>query len=201
MELYFLRHGRSVARKDWDRSDDERPLTTEGRSDLVIIADALSSLGVHPDVITSSPLFRARETAEIAAEGLGMKDKLVVDDRLGEGFSAKRLRKMLSVQDGARSIMFVGHEPDLSGVIRKLTGADALLSMGSLARVDVTDADVGEGKLVWLLPADVLKAQGLATKATELRRREQPHAARPAGERGARRGNSGRSRETKKKAA
>ena len=166
MQLYFLRHGRSVGRSAWNGPDAERPLTEEGRGALAHEAATLVRLGLKPDVIVSSPLARARETAEILASGLGAGDSIVVDDRVAEGFGVKRLGKVLRDHADAKRVMLVGHEPDLSTIIRKLTGGRVVCSKGSLARVDVAAADTDRGELVWLLQAEVLTAQAMAPSVT-----------------------------------
>lgn len=193
MQLYFLRHGQSVARSAWSGADADRPLTEEGRGALVHEGATLLRLGLKPDVIVSSPLVRARETAEIMASGLGAGDAMVTDVRVGEGFGVKRLRKVLSDHSDVKRVMLVGHEPDFSTIIRKLTGGRVVCTKGSLARVDIEAADADRGELVWLLQADVLTAEAMAPARTRQRKRpkdegtsdeagEQPTAVAPSGE-------------------
>jgi len=194
MQLYFLRHGQSVGRSAWKGPDGERPLTEEGRGALAHEAATLLRLGLKPDVIVSSPLVRARETAEIVAGGLGAGDRVVVDDRVAEWFGVRRLRKVLREHGDIKRIMLVGHEPDFSTIIGKLTGGRVVCTKGSLARVDVDAADAGTGELVWLLQAEVLTAEALAPPVTagqatrakdeDIREegREQPMAVAPSGE-------------------
>ena len=69
MELYFLRHGEADW-PDWKKSDDERPLTKRGKKEMHEVAAFLVRLKVQPDLILTSPLPRAAQTAEIAAEHL-----------------------------------------------------------------------------------------------------------------------------------
>jgi phosphohistidine phosphatase len=72
MELYFLRHGEADW-PDWKKSDDERPLTKRGKKEMHEVAAFLVRLKVRPDLILTSPLPRAAQTAEIAAEHLYVK--------------------------------------------------------------------------------------------------------------------------------
>jgi phosphohistidine phosphatase len=162
MELYFLRHGRSVSRGDWNDDDAERPLTEEGEGALAHEAATFLRLGLRPDLVVSSPLLRARQTAEIAARGMEIAGRVIVDERVGEGLGLKRLRRVLRDHDGAERIMIVGHEPDLSTVVRKLTGGSVVCTKGSLVRVDMADAEAQKGRLVWLLQAETLIGQALA---------------------------------------
>src|SRR6202030_4649732 len=79
MDLYFLRHGEADW-PDWEKSDDERPLTKRGKKEMHEVAAFLKRLKVCPDVIVTSPLPRASQTAGIVAEHLKLKchkDKLL----------------------------------------------------------------------------------------------------------------------------
>jgi phosphohistidine phosphatase len=119
MELYFLRHGEADW-PEWKKSDDERPLTKRGKREMRDVAKFLDRLKVRPNLIVTSPLPRAAQTAEIAADYL--KAKLRKDELLAPGFGASKLATVLS-GIGARVLMLVGHEPDFTQVISELTGA------------------------------------------------------------------------------
>jgi len=161
MELYFLRHARSVSRAEWAGDDGQRPLTEDGRLDMVREAATLTRLGLRPDLIVTSPLLRARQTAEIVAAALDASDRVIDDDRLTHGFGPKRLRKVLRAHKDARHVMLVGHEPDFSATIGKLTGGRVLCSKGGLARVDIADVEDRRGELVWLWQAAQLAGDAL----------------------------------------
>ncbi len=152
MKLYFLRHG-IADWPEWDRPDDERPLTKKGKKEMRRVAKFLRELEVRPAVILSSPLPRAWQTAEIAAEFL--KVELREERELKKGFNAAKLRKMISRHAG-EELMLVGHEPDFSAVIRVLTGGDVKLKKGGLARVDLGDREES-ARLIWLLPPKVAR--------------------------------------------
>ena len=147
MEVYFLRHGEADWPK-WKKSDDERPLTKRGKKQMRDVARFLDHLKVRPDLIVTSPLPRAAQTAEIAADYL--KAKLRKDELLAPGFGASKLPTVLK-RHGARVLMLVGHEPDFTQVISELTGASLKLSKGGVALLDV-DPESEEGKLLWLFP-------------------------------------------------
>ncbi len=112
------------------------------------VARFLDRLKVRPDLIVTSPLPRAAQTAEIAAEYL--KAKVRQDESLSPGFGMAELRTVLKRHD-ANSLMLVGHEPDFTEVISKLTGASLKLSKGGVALLDV-DLASEEGRLLWLFP-------------------------------------------------
>ena len=156
MRLLFLRHGPAEPRETWTEADDRRPLTAEGRAAMARGAATFARLGVAPDAILSSPLTRARETARIVAEGLGIADRLRDDVRLAPGFGPTQLGAILDEYREARTLMIVGHEPDFSLTIGSLVGGAAVVcKKGGLARVDV-DPQSGAAQLVWLLPPKVL---------------------------------------------
>jgi phosphohistidine phosphatase len=156
MQLYFLRHGQAGKGSEWTGDDRLRPLTDEGRAAVVRAGVTLMRLELQVDVIVTSPLARARQTADIAAEELGLQEKVVDDKRLAHGFDRRALAKILADHPKAQSVMLVGHEPEFSATIGELTGGRVVCKKGSLARVDVDDPGVLRGELVWLLPPRVL---------------------------------------------
>lgn len=152
MKLYLLRHG-IADWPDWDRPDDERPLTKEGKTEMRQMAKFMRGLKPKPSVILSSPFPRAWQTAEIAAEFL--KLKLREERDLQKGFNVAKLRKILG-RHTKENPMIVGHNPGFVDVIRALTGANVKLAKGGLARVDLEEEEE-EGRLVWLLPPKVTR--------------------------------------------
>src|SRR6266542_1166255 len=88
MELYLLRHGEADW-PDWNKSDDERPLTKRGKKEMQEVAKFLGRLKVRPDLIVTSPLPRASQTAEIAADYLKAKGRIararIWDERTANG--------------------------------------------------------------------------------------------------------------------
>jgi phosphohistidine phosphatase len=147
MQLYFFRHGEADW-KNWNKPDDERPLTPFGKKEVRAVAKFLDRLKVRPDLIVTSPLPRAAQTAEIAAEVLRVK--LRQDDVLAKGFGMAELRTVLK-RHRAKTLMLVGHEPDFTEVIRGLTNASLKLSKAGVALIDV-DLAKEDGKLLWLFP-------------------------------------------------
>ena len=159
MELYFLRHGIAADVGPESSGDAGRPLTAEGIEKMKEEARGLRRLGVRPDVVLSSPLVRARQTAEIVRHALGLDSRLV--DALAPGCDIARLRDLLGEYRSAERIMVVGHEPDFSQLVGTLTGGShILLKKGGLARVDLETVAKGAGTLVWLLPPLALRKAG-----------------------------------------
>jgi phosphohistidine phosphatase len=147
MKLYFLRHGEADW-PGWKKPDDERPLTKRGKREMREVAKFLARLKVRPDLIVTSPLPRASQTAKIAAEHL--KAKLRVDELLAPGFGMRELRTVLK-RHHSKVLMLVGHEPDFTNIISELTGASLKLSKGGVALLDI-DPESEEGRLLWLFP-------------------------------------------------
>jgi phosphohistidine phosphatase len=147
MELYFLRHGEADW-PNWTKPDNERPLTDFGKKEVRQVAKFLDRLKVRPDLIVTSPLPRASQTAKIAAEHL--KAKLREDESLAPGFGMSELRTVLK-RHHSKVLMLVGHEPDFTNVISALTGASLKLSKAGVALLDI-DPEAEEGKLLWLFP-------------------------------------------------
>jgi len=152
MELYFLRHG-DADWPNWKKSDDERPLTKRGKKEMHQIGAFLVRLKVRPDLILTSPLPRAAQTAEIAAEHLELKCR--EDRRLAPGFGLPELEELIGKQS-VESLMVVGHEPDFTKTISALTGASLKLSKAGVALVDV-DLASRKGRLLWLFPPKIAK--------------------------------------------
>jgi phosphohistidine phosphatase len=151
--VYFLRHGLAGVREEWQGDDARRPLTKKGIKNLVTQAKTLARLDLQLDVIITSPLTRAFQTADIVARALKMVAQLQQDERLRPGFSRDDLEQVLADHPQAKNIMLVGHEPDFSLTISALIGGGkVILKKGSLTRVDITTTDPLQGDLVWLLP-------------------------------------------------
>lgn len=146
MKLYFLRHGKADW-PNWNKPDDERPLTEEGKVQVAAVAKLLARLEIAP-VIVTSPLPRASQTADIAGRHLGRKVQL--DPLLRPGFDAAKLKKLLKDLSG-ESLMVVGHEPDFTRTIFQLTGAQTKLSKAGVALVQLDPGSM-KGELRWLVP-------------------------------------------------
>ena len=152
MQIYFLRHGEADW-PDWKKPDAERPLTEKGRKEMHQVGAFLANLSVKPDVVFTSPLPRASQTAEIAARYIDAK--CVEDELLAPGFGRSELKKLLKKR-GGESVMLVGHEPDFSKTVGRLTGACLKLSKAGIALVEI-DAALSSGRLLWLFPPKIAK--------------------------------------------
>jgi 8-oxo-dGTP diphosphatase len=158
--LYFMRHG-DAGPYAGAKDDAERQLTAEGIAALTAAAPLWRGLNLRPDVILTSPLPRARDTAALVAAGVEIPSPAVEDERLRPGAEWSDLARAMAAHPDARRVMFVGHEPDLSRAVCLLTGAKSIrLRTGGIACVEfpgVPDPDSGE--LAWLLDPDVYVGQ------------------------------------------
>lgn len=156
MQIYFLRHG--IANFDvWTQPDFERPLNQKGIERMKLTARCIQDLDLGLDVLLSSPLVRARQTAEIVAEVLDPKPLFHMDERLSPGFDLQDLEAIMQNYGDAQALMVVGHEPDFSEVIGDLIGgAKIVVKKGSLARIDISTLSPPGGTLVWMIPPKLL---------------------------------------------
>lgn len=160
MILYFLRHGKAGQPRAHD--DDARELTPKGMAALRAAAPLWRRLQVRPDVVISSPLRRALQTAELFVEGVGLDSRPVVDERLRPGAAWADMAESVAGHPDAKRVVLVGHEPDLSNAVAELTGAASVrLRKGGLAAVEFTgQPQPGSGELAWLLDPDLYGAGG-----------------------------------------
>jgi phosphohistidine phosphatase len=164
-QFYVMRHGIAVARGDPNFPDDaERPLTPEGKKKLRAIAKGLFRLGLCVDSIISSPLVRASETAAIVADAFGPGVKVESSDFLRPGGSLQALLTSLGKRNDHRSVLVVGHEPDLSEGVAKLIGntrASFQFKKGGCCRIDFDKFPPRlPGKLIWWLTPRVMRKIG-----------------------------------------
>jgi phosphohistidine phosphatase len=158
MKLYILRHGEAADHGDPRYPNDaDRPLTTKGAQRTKTLAHALRQWDVSFDVILSSPLVRARETAEIIERGLRLHSRVELSDHLAPSAAYARLiARFDEFRPEPKSVLLVGHEPHLSGLISLLcTGREDLgltLKKGGLCRLEIQHLRDGRcATLEWLL--------------------------------------------------
>jgi phosphohistidine phosphatase len=116
MLVFLVRHAHAKP----GEPDELRKLSGRGKREARALADRLAAHGTPPKLVLTSPLTRARETAEAIADRLGTE--LRVDRRLAPGGTAAGLREAVGGEDGPVAV--VGHQPDCSEIARELTGRD-----------------------------------------------------------------------------
>jgi len=151
--LYFLRHGKAGSPRT--SNDDDRELTPKGAAALRAAAPLWHRLNLRPDLVLSSPLRRALQTAQLFCGAIGGEP--TTDDRLRPGASWGDLARAMATHPNARRVMFVGHEPDLSSAMVELTGAASVrMRKGGLACVEFYGVpEPYGGEIAWLLDPDL----------------------------------------------
>lgn len=161
--LYLMRHG-IAADPAPGTSDADRPLTEEGVRKTTRVAVGLQQIGVAPDVILSSPLRRAEETARIVAAVVAPSARVELYPLLAGGEPVEDVVKNLRVPRRAREILLVGHQPDLGQLASYLLTGSANLApppfrKASVAAINVTAVPPREaGVLEWFLTPAQLRA-------------------------------------------
>jgi phosphohistidine phosphatase len=160
MDIYFLRHASAGEPKLMPSKDDERHLDKLGVEQSHNVGQALAAMDVRVDAILTSPLPRAAETAEIVAEEIGHKQKLIVEAGLRPGGSYEQFLDVVSRHSGDEAIMAVGHNPSLTEFLNKLLmGEDASdvieLKKAAIAKVEKSGSTA---TLKWHMPPKVVRA-------------------------------------------
>lgn len=124
--IYLLRHGDA---EDGDGDDAARRLTPKGERQAEAGGRALAALGAQIDTCLTSPKVRAAQTARLACQALGREPEIAEELR-GGSFDS------LGLTAGRGEALLVGHEPDFSSEVARLTGARVKLRKGGLAIID-----------------------------------------------------------------
>lgn len=134
--LFILRHAKS-SWADAEMSDFERPLNDRGLKAAAFMGELMSDEGYEPYLILSSPAVRAKNTAEIVKKAGNLDAEIRYEHRIYEA-SPQTLRQTISEIDGAyRSVLVVGHNPGIEGLIRFLTGDVEPIPTAALAVIDL----------------------------------------------------------------
>jgi phosphohistidine phosphatase len=164
MDLFLLRHGLAGEPGLSGFADDSlRPLTAQGKRQLRKISAAMDKMDLAVELILSSPLVRAKQTAEVAAGKLKLKKRLVFADELKPGGDAgKLIQRLVALKPAPANILLVGHEPDLSELISLLvtgkTDAGCALKKGGLAKLEAEKLRAGKcATLAWLLTPKLMQ--------------------------------------------
>jgi phosphohistidine phosphatase len=116
VQLVIVRHAEAAS----GEPDELRPLTAEGRETARALGQRLAREGVRPDAVLTSPLLRARETAQELARAVGAQPE--PDERLAPGATAEGVRA--AVQERGETVLVVGHQPDCSRIAAAFGGGE-----------------------------------------------------------------------------
>ena len=132
VRVYLCRHAKAAP----GEPDDLRELTAKGRRQAEALGEQLAACPSRRSLVLSSPLVRARQTAEAIASATGAP--LEIERRLAPGATVDDLRDAVAGRDGP--VATVGHQPDCSEIAFAVTGVDPGFSPGAMAQLDVVPA-------------------------------------------------------------
>ena len=154
MNLYLIRH--SIAENiTMDKKDFDRELTEEGKFVIKKTSEAWKNYIGNVDVVLTSPLKRAIQTAEIISASLQDKQNLIKDNNLGTGSRTADLIDILNSLE-YKNVVVVGHQPDLSQHINNFCGTGSFnlaFPPASLAKIEFDNTiKYGRGRLIYFIP-------------------------------------------------
>ena len=167
MIIYFLRHANAGERVMNPKKDEKRALDDLGIEQCGYVGRALAALDIQVDMIISSPLKRAAQTASLVGNEIGYEGKLQLEDALRPNASFSDFRKMLSKYARQESLVVVGHNPNLSEFLGRSISdggreANVELKKGAVARIELSRSS---GVLQWCLTPKLVRT--FHTAATE----------------------------------
>ena len=182
MNLYILRHASAGTRRVNPLIDTKRPLDKEGKQQCMLVGSYLTALKVQFDLIVSSPLKRALQTASLVGTETGYDSKVLISQALTPEASVAAFEKLVTSFANYDNVLVVGHNPNLAVFLGAMIGArnvSALgitrqagrpairLRKGAIARVDCARQP---GTLHWLVDPRILR--GVYAKVTKSSRRK-----------------------------
>ena len=165
MKLYIVRHGIAVPHGAPGIAEDERPLTEEGIQKMKVAAAGLKKLDVVPEMILSSPLPRAEQTAKIVQKALGSKVSLKLTRALSPTGKRADLYKEMRAYETVEGLMLVGHQPSLGEIAGEIVWGSpdryVELKKGGAVAVELERlSPIPGGTLLWLLTPSILRQLG-----------------------------------------
>ncbi len=134
--LLIMRHAKS----SWDdakMSDFERPLNERGLRTAPLMGEIINQKRLQPELILSSPAERAKQTAQFVRESAQIKSEIVFNEKIYEA-SVGRLLEVIGKQpESVESILLIGHNPGLEGLVKFTTGELHAMPTAALAIVDL----------------------------------------------------------------
>ena len=161
-ELYLVRHAIADDRgPDWP-DDAKRPLTEHGIARFKEVVAGLKRVDTEVEEIFTSPLVRARQTAQLLSAGLRGKPPIRVLKALEPGHGPAAVVEQLAREIHKGRVALVGHEPDFGELASYLLGTrkPLLFKKGGVCRIDAALPLRRSGTLVWMLPPKILRKLG-----------------------------------------
>ena len=174
MNLYILRHASAGTRRANPTIDAKRPLDKEGKGQCLLIGSYLNALRVHFDLVASSRLKRALQTASLVSTEVGTDSSIQVTDALAPEATLGAFQNFIQEIGGHENVLLVGHNPNLPLFLASLimngsaspARAAVRLRKGAIARIDLTRRP---GMLHWLVDPYILS--GVYSSATKVERK------------------------------
>ncbi len=160
-ELYVIRHAVAEERGDAWPDDTKRPLSEDGIARMRKAARGLSRIGLALDVVLTSSLVRAKQTAELVAAALNPKPPISVVDSLAPGGTYLEIVADLEKHARRKRIALVGHEPGIGEFAARLIGSRHSIEFrkGAVCRIDLDAIPPSSpGDLRWLLTPKILRS-------------------------------------------
>lgn len=165
--LFILRHAKS-SWDDPDSADFDRPLNERGLRAAPFMGNLMRERALRVDSILSSPARRASQTAAMVKEAAGFAAEIRYDRRIYEASPNTLLYLLAESDDALESVLLVGHNPGLEGLIKILTGGIQPMPTAALAQIELNidswrEIAAGSGKLISIArPKEEMKARGLS---------------------------------------
>jgi phosphohistidine phosphatase len=157
MNLYVLRHASAGTARTNPLLDVKRPLDKEGKQQCILVGSFLNALNVQFDLIASSPLKRALQTASLVGTEVGYDQKIQVTEALAPGASVASFQQFFASLEKYENVLIVGHSPNLAQFAGTLIGspgrANLRMRKAAIARLDCTRRP---GILNWLVDPRIL---------------------------------------------
>lgn len=156
VNLYILRHASAGTRRVNPLIDVKRPLDKEGKQQCILVGNYLNALRVQFDLVVSSPLKRALQTASLVGTETGYDSKIQVSEALSPSATVKDFETLVGSFNGHENVLVVGHNPNLPVLLSSLLGPkiNVRLRKGAIARIDYTRRP---GVLHWLVDPRILR--------------------------------------------
>ncbi len=162
MQIYLVRHAIAEPRGVEGIADADRALTKKGIQRMRKVVCGLATLGVRPDLIMTSPLVRAVQTADLLTKLPDFSGAIERVDALSPGGDPHEILRLIAKHQDLQSIALVGHEPDLGDLAARLLNAGResfmLLKKGGVACIQIDEFDpLTDGLLQWLTQPGALR--------------------------------------------
>jgi phosphohistidine phosphatase len=170
MNLYVMRHADAGVPRENPVLDAKRGLIKEGKQQCMLMAGVLTGLKAQIDVIISSPLKRARQSAQFVATEIGFESPILISPALAPNGDCTAIQQLIAEHARREGVLIVGHNPNLHRFLAKLVsgngngnghtqplmqgGGTIRLRKGGIARVDLARRPA---QLQWLIDPRLAK--------------------------------------------